>query len=417
MIKRIIRSAEPLFRQPLVSVLNQRTGNPDYFEANQSNFPQLHQAYPFSFISRELKGGQQHGLREYEMRNGLITTRVLNGPNMSIFDAMLNDDSGRGWHFGQDRQPINPRIVDLNNGNGTGWVRLFQYAGNHVFGDGGGPAFTEDIELNTGAIVELRQPLHKGGFNVLPNEVSIEFRNDPIAEMLLRAEQAEGQYTFGVWLKAVTKISVDLKLPVIQVIQALSNEDEMARSYNAIYHLNQVAEEGTRIIAPIKTLRPRDGNGQMDRWSNDGVFTFGKLSADNAGEQVLYAEPWSDTNGNTEAIIVSKDGESAVSFSWNVHDMPYLTLWLRERLKNPGAAIEPGKTWSTGFDILKAGKAKGVGMSKIPLLPSGKISEVKYQVEVITGKSNVDTAIQRVQSLAKGSMTRITEPFESQTLF
>ena len=348
-----------------------------------------------------LRGGFQEDVKYIDINNGTLTTRVVTDLGSSIVDATLNNKTGDGWKF-RGGEVVGPHFLNHTDNNGLGWIRNFgPFAGNLIGGVHAGPASIVKTPNNTGAIVETLYPLH-GYLGAIPaSEVTISFYQDPTPAIVLISIHKEGFHEFGPYLKHKIKFTFPLNENRFQVEHRITNMSSEPREVMQMYHLNQIAEAGARIYAPIAEIRARDSSSEVEKWRN-GVYTVDSLTPGHA-EEVSYALLNRDENGRTISVMVSADKKSAVSISYG-KDLPHTTYWIAPGLN--GYAVEPGLNHSVNRKKLMQG-GNELGISPILVLSRASLAST-FEVGLHEGK-NVLKAIQEVVDLM-GGVSSVVNP-------
>ncbi|MGB9689891.1 aldose 1-epimerase family protein [Thermogutta sp.] len=272
-----------------------------------------------TITKRTLHGGRSEGVETIEVHNGRLRVVVLPTRGMGIWRAWCGDLE-LGWKA-PIRGPVHPRWVNLWEPSGLGWLdgfdELFVRCGLE---SNGAPEF-DDRGV-------LRYPLHGKIANLPASRVEI-VADDETGQVSICGEVLETRLFFNK-LKLSTAISTLPNSCELAVTDTVTNLAAVPGEMELLYHINfgrPVLEPGSRVILPVKRLAPRDAVAapEIDRWDRYGPETPGKP------ETVYFIQPLGDGKGFTQAVLHNETGTRGVRVGFNVHELPYFTLWKNEQ--------------------------------------------------------------------------------------
>ncbi|MCH2516274.1 MAG: DUF4432 family protein, partial [Dehalococcoidia bacterium] len=109
----------------------------------------------------------------------------------------------------------------------------------------------------------------------------------------------------------------------------------MDQEFTVIYHTNYgrpILEEGSEVITATKRVIPMNDHAAKD------VLSYARYSGPTDGyiEQVYLFEPLADDSGKAHVLLKNGKADQATSISWNVSELPYLTVWKNTAAKETG---------------------------------------------------------------------------------
>ena len=299
---------------------------------------------------------------------------------MGIWEAK-NADVRFGWNS-PIQGPVHPMFVPVAEPSGLGWLEGFDEMLTRCgLASNGAPDFDEQGNL--------LWPLHGRVANLPASNVSVEI-DEAAGEITIRGTVNEFRFHIRK-LQLKTEISMQLDSNEISIVDRVSNLSNRPGSFQMLYHCNfgaPVLEPGSRFVAPIKKLVPRDPHAAsgIDQWD-----VYGPSDAKET-EQVYFMELAADENDDSIALLTSPDESRGVSIGHNVSTLPCFTLWKNTVGWDDGyvTGLEPGTNFpnprsfeeSQSRAVELAPSASQTMQLKIGLLAdSESVSEVKQKVE------------------------------------
>ncbi len=398
MLIKNIELGEPVRNFSLVDSKAGKDRNPSEFKFNNT----------FTVQAGTLYGGKQEGVKFVDIDNGSISARILPSLGSSV-KKVIDSKSGRGWMF-QDTDVTGPQFLDSE---ARGGIKAFldnfgPIAGNLAGGIHAGPASRVTSLDNTGSPTETLFPLH-GYLGVTPaSNVDIDFIKTPTPAIVLTTVHKEGHHMFGPYLTHTIEFIFPLAENRFHIKHTIKNESSNNQEIMAMYHLNQATQPGSKIISPIDRLRARDNGSNVSAWNN-GTYQLSEfIPGSGHAEEVSYASLHTDADGRTISAVIDSDEKNAVSFSYNVNDLPHTTFWISDNFD--GVAIEPGLNHSVVKQrLLKAkGKEDELGISPIRVLRPGESHTMTTEVTI---HKDIQPLVEEIFRLSAGrNPTIINEP-------
>jgi hypothetical protein len=329
-----------------------------------------------------LTGGRQENVEVILVDNGLLRFTVVPSRGFNIWEAQVGDIR-LGWDS-PVREIVHPQFVNLSDKAGLGWLAGFgEFVSRCGLESMGAPCTDNGKPLG----------LH-GRINYLPASF-VEVRFEDPQRLVLRAIVDE-TFMFGPQLRLTAEISTELGSPQIDFNDSVTNLGDSPQEFQTLYHVNfgpPLLGAGSRFIAPIKKVAPRDkraGEG-IDRWDH----YFGPL-ASGYTEEVYLMELWSDPSGRTETLLKSPDGHSGATVSFDAQKLPYFTLWKNEAPFRNGyvTGLEP----ATSFPCPRPFERSA---GRLPVLNGGESYRSQVSIRALRTAHEVSQAESRISNLQR----------------
>jgi hypothetical protein len=161
---------------------------------------------------------------------------------------------------------------------------------------------------------------------------------------------------------------------------------------------------GAQFVGPVKKVTPRN-----ERAAEGGMIGWDQYTGPHGGdytEQVYMMELYGDKTGMTEAMLKSADGSKAVVVSFDLDQLPVMTLWKNEGPAQSGyvTGLEPGTSYPHPKPFERAA-------GRVPKLAGGGTHRARVTFTALTSSEQVERAIQGIRALQKAVPEVITQPF------
>ncbi len=285
-----------------------------------------------------LRGGLQEGIEVVEVDNGCLAFTILPTRGMGIWRGRFREIA-LGWDS-PVRDPVHPAFVDLNDRGGLGWLKGFnEWIVRCGLDSNGAPG--EDLVLdNNGNESRVFLPLHGKIANTPAHRVTIEADDDGTLSVSGTVDET---MMFGPALQLTTTISTKVGSNELHIHDRVTNLNRTATEFELLYHCNfgsPLLEEGSRVVAPIKSVAPRDPRAQ------EGIDTFDTCLKPTTGyvEQVYWCELAAKSSGETCVLLKNRNGTAGASLRFNLNELPAFTIWKNTAARETGYVIglEPG---------------------------------------------------------------------------
>ncbi len=354
----------------------------------------------FSVEKLTLHGGKQEGVDLIVIDNGRLRIRVIPTRGMGILDVKRGDIR-LGWDS-PVKEVVHPRHINLHDRGGLGWLEGFNEwlvrCGLEFAGQPGKDSFIN----NLGETAEMDLTLHGKIANIPASEVEVLIDEVPPYRIRVRGRVDERMF-YGPKLELWTEIATQPGSNRFTLSDRLTNHGSHDQEFQLIYHANYgppLLEEGTRFVGSVSRVYPFNEHAARD------VETFDHYAAPKIGfvEQVYTIYPLADEQGRTTVALRNQDATRAVSMSYSIAQLPYLTLWKNTNSLEEGyvTGIEPG----TGFTYNRRVERQ---FGRVPKLRPGETRHFGIEVAIHEGEAEVSRVLDQISRIQPGR-ERILEP-------
>jgi hypothetical protein len=236
--------------------------------------------------------------------------------------------------------------------------------------------------------------LHGKIGNIPASQVEVIVDDTPPYRIRVRGRVDERLF-YGPQLELWTEVSTTPGSTSIQIHDEITNRAAGAQEFEIIYHANHgppLLEENAQFLAPVKRVMP------MNDHAAKSVATYATYAGPTPGfiEQVYCLFPLADEDGKTVIMLHNAAGDKGVSMTYNIAELPYLTLWKNTLTKANGyvTGLEPGTCFPYNRRIerqagrlptLAPGQARKFTLDVDLLRDSESIRKVAGQIKAIQG--------------------------------
>jgi hypothetical protein len=349
----------------------------------------------WSITKRVLTGGRQDGVEVIDVFNGVMTFRVVPTRGFHIWSANVGEIR-LGWDS-PVAEIVHPKYVQLSERGGLGWLNGFGEMLSRCGLESFGPPCDDSGRVYT---------LH-GRINYIPAsyvEVRLELVQRP--RIVLRGIVDE-TLMFGPQLRLTAEISTELDAPSLVLEDVVTNLSDQSQEMQSLYHANfgpPLLGPGAQFVGPVKRVTPRNA-----RAAEGGMSGWNQYTGPHGGEyteQVYMMELFGDEAGMTEAMLKSADGSKAVVVSFNLQQLPFMTLWKNEGPAQSGyvTGLEPGTSYPHPKPFERAA-------GRVPKLAGGASHRAKVAFTVLTSREQVEKTAEEIRALQKAVPQVLTQPF------
>jgi Domain of unknown function (DUF4432) len=352
----------------------------------------------WSVAKRVLAGGRQEGVEVIEVDNGLMKFTVVPTRGFHVWTANVGE-LRLGWDS-PVTEIVHPQFVNLAERGGLGWLNGFGEWISRCGLESMGPPCKDG---------NLTYTLH-GRINYLPaSYVEVRFESAPVPRIVLRGVVDE-TLMFGPQLRLTTEISTEIGKPALSFDDTVTNLSDAPQEMEILYHANfgpPVLGAGAQFVAPVKKVAPRDSRAAEEEMA--GWCDYTGPHAPGYTEQVYLIELYADDAGMTEAMLRSADGTKGALVSFNVRQLPFMTLWKNEAPSKAGyvTGLEPG----TSFPLPKpAERAAG----RIRKLNAGENHHARVTFRALVAREEVEDAAGSIRRLQRADPEVQITPMDAQ---
>jgi hypothetical protein len=283
--------------------------------------------------------------------------------------------------------PVHPAFVNAQDRGGIGWLAGFNEWLCRCGLDSNGPPSNEGT-------------LHGRIANVPAHYVDVSVSTDGAGTISVSG-MVDETMMFGPCLRLKSTLRTAVGSNQFTVTDEITNLSGSEREMELLYHTNiggPFLEAGTRFVAPIVSVAPRD------RVAAEGIESFSKYVGPVVGfaEHVYYFEMAADKNGRTQTMLVNAGGDKGLSLAYDIRQLPCFALWKNTQAEQDGycTGLEP----ATNFPNLKEFERNQGRVVK--LAPGGKHTAV-LEIAVHSSAPMVQEVEQAIAALQRGHEPKV----------
>ena len=330
-----------------------------------------------------LRGGKRDGVTLIEIDNGALRFSVCPTRGMGLWKGRVGDLE-IGWQS-PVAGPVHPSHVPVFEPGGLGWLEGFdEWMCRCGMESNGAPDFTEEGRL--------AYPLHGRLCNLPAQRVDL-IVDDASGELQLVGEVDEVRFHFQK-TRLVSRYVTTPGRAGVTLRDSVVNLSASAAGVQMLYHTNYGApllDPGSRLIAPVKTLVPRDetAGAAIDQWDS--------YAAEEPGfaEQVYFADLAARDDDRTMVLLKNAHGSAGATIGWNVKQLPCFTIWKNTTTLPDGyvTGLEPG----LNFPNPRTYEAE---QNRVVQLSGGKQLDFEVDLDVASDAAAVAAAEAQVRAIA-----------------
>jgi hypothetical protein len=280
--------------------------------------------------------------------------------------------------------PVHPALVPIGDPSGIGWLEGF-----------------DELLVRCGLLSNGAPDFDSNGKVLYP--VHGRIANLPTSELKIQADPQRGildvigtviESRFLIYtLELESRIRFHVGSSMIEIQDTVRNLRSSPGSMQLLYHINLgqgLLESGSKIIAPLKRLAPRDPRAAQ------GIETWNNCQGPTSGyaEQVYYAQPLTHEDRWTEAMLCNGDESLGYSVHFDQSTLPVVNFWKNTAALQDGyvLGIEP----ATGFPNTRTFEDHH---GRLVHLQGGESIAFRLKLEPHVGKQDVLVAKKRIESL------------------
>jgi hypothetical protein len=366
----------------------------------------LPSSVPWSVTKRTLRGGRRDGVDLIQLNNGALSVAIVPTRGMSFWRGEYQGHFV-GWKSPVTDGPVHPSLVNLQNAGGLGWLEGYDEMLVRCGLENNGAPYTEVVKGADGTERHITHGLH-GKIGYIPAHfVAVHVNPQPPYEITIEGHVDEAKL-FHTQVRMVTKITTVPGSNKLHVRDEFINLKEAPSEMQVLYHWNfgpPYLEEGSRFVAPMKTVLPRDPRGA------EGIGHFDVYGAPEPGyaEQVYYFELHGEgAEGKTLAMLRDRKGNRGVLLRFSTSQLRGFTLWKNTSGLKEGyvTGLEPATNFPNARPFEKA-------RGRVVAIPPGGSHVTETTLELIEGAEAVAKVEAEIKGLqAKGAPTIHPKPVE-----
>ncbi len=350
----------------------------------------LHTPHPWAIRKRTLHGGLRDGVDVVEVHNGALAFTVVPTRGMGLWRGQY-----RGLLLGWPAPvlgPVHPRHVNLPQRNGLGWLDGFDELLCRCGLASNGPPGEDIYTDKAGHARRELLTLHGRIANQPADYVEVRVNLDPPHELSVVGQVEEGGL-FSPHLRLTATLTTVPGSNRLVIHDVVENRGGTPAEMQLLYHLNvgpPLLEAGSRVLAPIHELAPRDPR------TAEGMPSWDVYAGPTPGfvEQCFYVDLAHDSAGRTMAILQTRAADKALVVRVNHRELPCFSVWRNTAALEDGyvTGFEPGTNYPNfrGFERQH---------QRVCLLPPGGRWECTWSLEVCDTAAEVARVQAEIASL------------------
>ena len=344
---------------------------------------------PFALNKRTLRGGLRDGVDVVELDNGRLKLTLLPTRGLGVWRAECGDVR-LGWKS-PTVGPVHPRYVPVDEPSGLGWLRGFdEFLVRCGLESNGAPEWD--------ASGKLVHPLH-GRIANLPAHY-LETRVDAARRELAVVGIVDESRFFGQQLRLKSTLRTTLGTNSFTVTDEITNLASAPGELELLYHINQgppLAAPGSRFLAPVQTLVPKDlfAGKNIASWQTYPAAATGP-------ETVLFFELIAGPDGGTKVLLHNPSGNQGLALSFDRRQFPLFTLW-----KNPLPFADGYVTGLEPCINLPHGKSFEKSQGRVAKLQPGETRRFDLRFDVLTTAAEVSAVAAEIAQLQATAAPKI----------
>ncbi|MDG3004641.1 aldose 1-epimerase family protein [Paludisphaera mucosa] len=332
---------------------------------------------------RRLRGGRRDGVDLIRVDNGALAFQIVPTRGMGLWKAACGGDRA-GWDSPTRDGPVHPAFVQPHDLGGIGWLEGFDELMVRCGLMNNGAPYREG---------DAAYPLHGRIGNIPAWYVAVHVDLEPPYAITVEGRVSES-FLFGGGVELATTYTTTPGSNAVTVRDEFANVKDQAVEMQVLYHWNfgpPHLEEGSRFVAPLKTVVPRNPRAVA------GLAAYDAYGPPEPGfvEQVYFCDLHAE-GGRTAAMLRNRGGDKAVVLRYGVDGLPCFSLW-----KNTGGlrdgyvtGLEPGVNFPNPRPFEKA-------RGRVTSLPVGGRHVTETTLEIVAGRdavARVEAEIARIQA-------------------
>jgi len=364
-------------------ISDQRSDEASFGQASESLVQEIDMAgQRVRFEWSNWSSGKSLGMKCLTVDTGSMRSVVLPMRGMGIWKTWV-----QGIEFGWQspvRGPVHPALVPIGDPSGIGWLEGF-----------------DELLVRCGLLSNGAPEFDSHGKVLYP--VHGRIANLPASQLRIEADRELGtldvigtvvESRFLVYtLELESRIRFHAGSSMIEIQDTVTNRRTTPGSMQLLYHINLgrgLLESGSKIIAPLRRLAPRDPRAAQ------GVGHWDRCQGPQSGyaEEVYYAEPMGGPDQWTEAMLCNADETLGYSVHFDHSTLPVVNFWKNTAALEDGyvMGIEP----ATGFPNTKSFEEHH---SRVVPLQGGESMDFRIKLEPHVSRHDVLQAKQRIEAL------------------
>lgn len=352
-----------------------------------------------SVKKRRLRGGRRDGVDLIEVNNGGLAFTIVPTRGMGVWNAAY-EGLRLGWTSPVADGPVNPAFVNLTAKGGLGWLDGFDELLVRCGLENNGAPFEVKTRKADGSESNATFGLHGKIANIPASYVAVHVGDEPPHEIVIEGHVEEA-HLFGPQIRMITTIRTTPRSNHLVVRDEFVNLKDQPVEMQVLYHWNfgpPFLEDGSRFVAPMKTVTPRDPRAV------EGLAQHDVYGPPQPGftEQCYFYELLAREDGQvgeTLAMLRDRAGDKAAVLRFQTSQLPCFTLWKNTAGMRDGyvTGLEPATNYP---NPLPFEKARG-RVVKLPVDGRHVVETTLVALNTPQDVAAVEAEIAQIQSRAK----------------
>jgi len=337
-----------------------------------------------------LHGGKQEGVDLVIIDNGKLKITVVPTRGMGVL-SVTSGDVRLGWDS-PVKEVVNPSYINLQSRGGLGWLDGFNEWLVRCGLESNGHPGTDKFINNVGEEATMELTLHGKIANIPASEVEVSIDPAPPYRIRLRGKVHERMF-YGPKLELQTEISTEPGSTSFRIEDVITNHGGQEQEFELLYHTNYghpLLEEGSTFLAAASRVTPFNEHAAKD------IAQYTTYTGPTPGfvEEVYCLHPLADKDGRTTIGLQNKARDRAVSLTFPVKDLPYVTMWKNTTSLAEGyvTGLEPGTNFPANRRIERA-------HGRVPKLAAGESHHAAIDFQIYTTAEETQRLSERISAL------------------
>jgi galactose mutarotase-like enzyme len=179
----------------------------------------------------------------------------------------------------------------------------------------------------------------------------------------------------------------------IKIHDRITNRSDQPTTFQLLYHFNfgpPLLDEGTRLIAPVRDVAPRNihAANAIEEWD----VCSGPGS--HASEHVFFMKLLEDSRHHSAALLHNAARDLAAMLTFDLQQLPCFTFWKNLVSNRDGYVV--GLEPATNFPNVRSFEER---RGRVVKLEAGESCEIRVDLGFCCGKSSVEQAIESIRKL------------------
>ncbi len=292
-----------------------------------------------------------------------------------------------GWRSPVRDGPVHPGLVDLNARGGLGWLRGFDELMARCGLESNGPPVFD-------AGGKLIHTLHGRIATIPAHHVSVHVDDKPPHAITVEGHVDECELFFAQF-RLVSKITTVPGSNRLTIRDEIHNRHDAPAGFQLLYHWNfgpPQLEEGSRFVAPIAEMCPRD------QPSTEGIEQYDVYGPPTPGfaEKVYLCRLAAGDDGQTLVLLRNQAGDKGVALRFDPRQLPCFTMWKCTQGLREGyvTGLEPAVNYPNPHAFEEA-------RGRVLTLPPGGTYQAETSLEVLSNGTEVAVVEAEVRAVQK----------------